>query len=79
VEPLITVLKDNDDNVRVLAIISLGGIGDARAVEPLISTLKDDNKRVRNFAAKALKKIGGEKAEQYLKDYKKQNPWYKRL
>jgi HEAT repeat protein len=79
VEPLITALKDNDDNVRVLAIISLGNIGDKRAVEPIVNALKDDNKRVRNFAAKALKKVGGEKADQYLKDYKKQNPWYKRL
>jgi len=79
VEPLIAMLKDSNDNVRVLAIISLGDIGDDRAVEPLIHTLKDNNKGVRSFVAKALKKIGGEKAEKHIRDYQKQTPWYKRL
>ncbi len=79
VEPLIAVLKDSDENVRIMAIVSLGDIGDARAVEPLIHALKDSNKKVRSFAAKALKKIGGEKAEKHVRDYQKQTPWYKRL
>lgn len=79
VEPLIAVLKDSNDNVRIWAIISLGDIGDARAVEPLINALKDSNKKVRSFAAKALKKIGGKKAEKSVRDYQKQIPWHKRL
>lgn len=79
VEPLIQVLKDSDENVRLLTTITLGDIGDTRAVDPLIQTLKDSNKKVQRAAAKALKKIGSEKAEKTLKDYRKHLPWYQRL
>ena len=79
VEPLSLMLKDSDENVRLLATISLGDISDIRAVEPLIEALKDSNKKVQKAAASSLKKIGGEKAEKTLKDYRKQLPWYQRL
>jgi HEAT repeat protein len=40
VGPLIAVLKEADDEARVLAASTLGRIGDPRAVEPLIAALR---------------------------------------
>jgi HEAT repeat protein len=65
-EPLITTLKDKDENVREYAAQALGELGDARAVEPLIITLKDKDKNVREYAAKALGKIGDSRAVEPL-------------
>ncbi|MDH5769701.1 MAG: HEAT repeat domain-containing protein [Candidatus Bathyarchaeota archaeon] len=79
VESLIAKLKDSDEKVRRLAAISLGDIGDIRAVDPLIDALKDSSEKVQGDAARALKKIGSEKAEKAVRDYRKQLPWYKRF
>jgi len=51
-------LKDADIFVRSNAAISLGKIGDEKAIKPLIDALSDENGAVRNNAANALKNIG---------------------
>lgn len=58
VEPLIAVLGDDDKVVRAHAIVTLGNIGDPRAVEPLIAALSDDNEDVRTSAEEALQNMG---------------------
>ena len=59
---LIAALKDWDSEVRRNAAISLGQIGDTRAVEPLIAALKDGDWGVRRNAATSLGQIGDTKA-----------------
>lgn len=66
VEPLISALKDNDRNVRIMAIRALGAIGDARAVEPIILALEDKDWDVRDSAAAALGRIGDVRAVEPL-------------
>ena len=58
VEPLITVLQDEEKYTRKRAAFTLGEIGDTRAVEPLRESLKDDDRDVRNMASKALHQMG---------------------
>ena len=57
--PLITVLKDKDEDkdVRGLTALSLGIIKDPRTVEPLFAALKDKDKEVRGATALALGEI----------------------
>ena len=62
VEPLIKLLRDEDDYVNYYAAKALGKIGDARAVEPIIRALSDDDWKVRRSAAEALGKIGALRA-----------------
>ena len=57
-EPLITALKDEYEEVRYQAARALGNMKDARAVEPLIAALNEENPGVRTEAAKALGEIG---------------------
>jgi HEAT repeat protein len=61
VEPLIDALDDRRE-VREVAILSLGRIGDPVAVDALIEKLKDENWDVRSSAAKALGQIGDSRA-----------------
>ncbi len=61
VETLIALL--NDDDVRGVALIALGSIGDARAVDPIIRLLSDEQQPaltegIRARAVEALTKIG---------------------
>lgn len=66
VQEWINKLKDNDEDVREEAAITLGLIGDTSAVMPLIATLKNDDKSiVRENAARALG---------WLKDQRAVNP-----
>lgn len=59
IEPLITLLEENnDDNLRWAAAEALGQIRDQRAVDPLIIALKDPDTTLRENAAAALGKIG---------------------
>jgi len=49
VEPLIAVIKDDDDNIVRWSVASaLATLGDKRAIEPLIAALKDQNNYVRS-------------------------------
>ncbi|HHT9138888.1 MAG TPA: HEAT repeat domain-containing protein [Candidatus Wunengus sp. YC60] len=65
VEPLITALKDKNEDVRRNAADVLVKIG-PRAVEPLIAALKDADENVREHAAKALGEIKDPRAVEPL-------------
>ncbi len=58
VKPLIAALKDEDRDVRCIAVKTLREIKDHRAVEPLIAALKDEDSYVSYNAAEALREIG---------------------
>jgi HEAT repeat protein len=76
--PLLSLLSDEDYLVREAAVVSLGRIGDKRAVEPLITVLETDKEtrtipdgsydvyEVREAAAIALGEIGDPRAIQPL-------------
>lgn len=55
---LINALENPDEDVRWKAAISLGEIGDRRAIDPLISLLGDEDRFVRSRAAYALGIMG---------------------
>lgn len=57
VEPLITLLGDDDPDARFGAAHTLGLIGDARAVPALVRALSDPEPAVRWWAADALGKL----------------------
>jgi HEAT repeat protein len=56
VESLIVLLHDDESQVRNDAAVSLGKIGDGRAIDPLVARLSDsqENDYVRMTAARAL-------------------------
>jgi hypothetical protein len=54
VDPLIALLMDQDNDVRVHAATALGWVGGEDAVQPLLVALKDDDPYVRRYAARAL-------------------------
>ena len=59
VEPLIhTLLTDESSEVRWVAALALGEIGDIRAIPPLLASLKDKDRYVRYGSARALKQLG---------------------
>jgi len=62
VEPLLTALKDENDNMRQGAAMALGEIKDSRALEPLTETLRDKSSFVGSEAALALGKLASPKA-----------------
>ncbi|HOP66820.1 MAG TPA: HEAT repeat domain-containing protein [Methanoregulaceae archaeon] len=55
---LINALENPDEDVRWKAAISLGEIGDRRAIDPLINLLGDEDRFVRSRAAYALGIMG---------------------
>ena len=57
----IQALEDESEDVRKVAAMALGEIGDARAVEPLTKALKDKKRDVRKAAKEALKRIKAQK------------------
>ena len=86
VEPLFKALGDVDDSVRRDGVITLGNIGDARAVEPLIKVLEDikylkintatiGQVGVRRHAANALGKIGDTRAIEPLSQAIEDDDW----
>jgi HEAT repeat protein len=54
VKPLIQALQAEDSDLRALAAMSLGFLGDERSVLPLISALRDSYYGCRQMAARAL-------------------------
>ena len=58
VEPLFDILKEKDVELKIVAIETLGEIGDERAIKPLIFCLRDDSHLVRKSAADSLCKFG---------------------
>ena len=55
VEPLIQLLQHKD--VAHIAAVTLGMIGDKRAIAPLIAALQDQNEKLRKVAEEALEWI----------------------
>ena len=62
VDGVIEVLKAEGSmtnlGVRSSAAITLGEIGDARAIEPLVQAMKDWDRVLRQFSAGSLEKLG---------------------
>lgn len=63
VEPLITVLKMNNWEMRWRAIHALERIEDARAIEPLLDAVNDPDKDIKWAAYKAIERIKAATAE----------------
>jgi HEAT repeat protein len=66
IDPLITLLKDDDVIVRSKAARVLGKIGNTQVIEPLFAALKDKDDYVRATAAEALGEIGDASAVEPL-------------
>lgn len=64
VEPLLTCLGDESNEVRWVTAIALGEIEDPRAIGPLARLLRDPDKYVRYGAAFALTRIGWKPGDQ---------------
>jgi HEAT repeat protein len=62
IEVLTRALNDRRDNVRGMAVETLGIIGSEDSVQPVADCLRDSHSSVRWKAAHALEKIGSEKA-----------------
>jgi HEAT repeat protein len=62
VEPLIELLDNGSEQVRLYAAYALGGLKDRRAVTALARTLGDPSSSVRGIAAHALGQIGSRDA-----------------
>jgi len=82
-EPLIQLLKDEDEYTRKRVIRALGNIGDLRAIEPLLWTLHNDKESsVRKLVPEALGMIGDRSAVesllQVLEDDDKNTDYYGR-
>lgn len=69
IDPIIEILQDPDENIRVAVAGALGQFSDKMAVLPLIDALKDDEWRVVEAAARALGQIGDERAVDPLLDF----------
>ena len=57
VEPLITVLKTNDWEMKWRAIHALGTLGGSRTIEPLLDMVNDPDKDIKWAAIMAIEKI----------------------
>ncbi len=66
IEPLITTLKDQNEDIREVVAWALWKIGEP-AIKPLIHALKDPNRKVRMAAAADLGLIGDFRAVESLK------------
>jgi HEAT repeat protein len=73
VEPLMALLKDEEEDVRDTAAYALGLLGDERGIEPLIGCLQDPHEAVRREAAGALKTITG---QDFGQDYDRWKQWW---
>jgi HEAT repeat protein len=62
VQILAQELKNENWQIRLLAVWALGNIGNPKAIPALIQALQDENKQVRLIAAEALGKIGDSRA-----------------
>ncbi|MDD1696072.1 MAG: HEAT repeat domain-containing protein [Methanoregula sp.] len=70
VDPLIqTLMTDEDHEVRWVAALALGEIGDNRALPSLVFSLRDKDRYVRYGSAKALEKMGWSSATDQEKAY----------
>ena len=64
--PLVALLNDKDEAIRLAAIDGLGDIRSGENLNPLINLLHDDSAAVRTHSANALAKIGDTHAKAHL-------------
>ena len=69
IEPLIKSLDDNADEVRMMAIISLGKLKAGKALEPLLKIFREEKGLIREDALNAIEKISPET----IKNWEKEN------
>jgi HEAT repeat protein len=70
VDPLIEALGDKEGTVRRYAAVTLGRIGDLRAIEELGMTLYDLHNEVRKAAGEALAKFGAPAVDIFIEALK---------
>jgi HEAT repeat protein len=66
VDPLISILADDNLYVRKAAVEALAMLGDWKAADVIIASLDDSDLYVRQAAASALGELGEMRAEEYL-------------
>ena len=72
-QPLLAMLKDEDNDIREEAARALGTLGDKRAIKPLAAAVADEEGDVREAAMEALLRLGEEGFKQVtdvLKNHK---------
>ena len=79
IEEAIEYLKDDDVEMRKLAIKSLEHKTDDIIIEPLIEATKDDNPKVRFGAAEILGDIGDSAVDKLIDDFNKESGSNKRF
>ncbi|HZD43860.1 MAG TPA: HEAT repeat domain-containing protein [Methanomicrobiales archaeon] len=62
-DSLIGALKNENEDVRVVAAVSLGRMHAEQAIDPLVSALKDESEKARDAAAGALVSMGQDAVE----------------
>jgi bilin biosynthesis protein len=65
-DPLIALLMDEDEDVRIHAATALGWVAGEDAIQPLLVALQDENPYVRRYAARALCWVVDESAVEAL-------------
>lgn len=65
-EPIIELMQDQDEEIRLLALVVGGNFEDKRCVEPIIGLLQDRDWWTRTTAAETLGRIGDRRATQPL-------------
>lgn len=78
IEPLITLLQDNEPQVQIAAIQALGKLGNLQAVQPLLTLLQGNNPDLQNQVVCALGDIGDPRAVEPLIDileFKRNQPY----
>lgn len=73
VEPLLEILKGDDDEKIEFAIIALGEIANPKATNSLIELLKSDSWTIRKNAAEAIMNIGEPVMPEVYKAYKSED------
>ena len=75
VEPLVTLLGDTDEEVRLFAAVMLGSIEESGAAPALIQALSDPDVNVRHAAAASLGQMGAPEAVPRLIEALRSEPW----
>ena len=73
--PLLVLLTDADEEVRLFAAVMLGAIKEPNAVPALIEALSDRDVNVRHAAAASLGQIGSPRAVPRLMEALREGPW----
>ncbi len=58
IEPIVSATKDEDADIRLVAIRILGMVGERAPLDPLLDALRDDSYRIRREAIRALGMLG---------------------